>query len=712
MTRQRVEPARAGPGGVPLANRRLASLALVGILLLTFIVYLPSLGNGFTNWDDADYVTENPLVARPHVRDVLMTPVIGNYHPLTILSLALNYRISGYQPVSYHWLNLILHLANTGLVFAFVWMLSRRRFWTATATSLFFGIHPMHVESVAWIAERKDVLYTLFYLLGLMAYLRYLERRRWAWFALCLAALVLSLASKPAAVVFPLTLLALDTFFRRTDRLRLVLEKLPFLVLSIAAGLLTLKAQHELGAVASPGTWNLFEKLLFASYGSLMYVLKLFVPVGLSAVYPYPAKGIGPEFYGALVVMLVAFPALLFVCRRLRPLLFGWAFFFINILLVLQFVTVGQALMADRYTYVPYIGLLLGLTWWLDERPRPGKAGGPARLVIGAVLVVLLPLSLCQTWMRCGVWKNSETLWTDTIRKFPGRIVIAHNNLGLALADQGRYEEAIPRYCEAIRLKDNSGKVHSNLGLALAAQGKLDEAIFQYREAIRLDPNYSAAHNNLGIVLAAQDKLEEAIAHYREAIRLKDNYGETHNNLGVALAAQGKLEEAISHYREAIRLKDNYGEAHNNLGIALETQGKFEEAIAHYREAIRLRANYAKAHSNLGLALAAQGKFDEAVAEGMEWMRQQPQNPEAATVLAAALARKGDVEGAIRRYGNPSLFGAAYAEAYVSAGDQKRRLGNAGEAAAAYRRALELDPGSAGARRGLDALGGVTPGGR
>ncbi len=578
MTKKRVEPARAKPRGAPPANRHIPSLAVIGILVLTFIVYLPSLGNGFTNWDDDVYVTENPLVARPHAVDVLMTPLGGNYHPLTVLSLALNYRISGYQPASYHWLNLLLHLANTGLVFAFVWMLSRRRFWTATATSLFFGIHPMHVESVAWIAERKDVLYTLFYLLGLIAYLRYLERRRWAWFAVCLAAFVLSLASKPAAVVFPLTLLALDYFFRRTDRIRLVLEKLPFLALSIAAGWLTLKAQQAVGAVAPVGTWSLFEKLLFASYGSLMYVLKLFVPVGLSAVYPYPDKGsgIGPEFYGALVVMLVALPALLFVYRRLRPVLFGWAFFFINILLVLQFFTVGKAVMADRYTYVPYIGLLLGLTWWLDERPRPGQAGRPARLVIGAVLIAMLPLSLYQTWTRCGVWKNSETLWTDTIQKFPHRIEVAYNNLGIVLA----------------------------------ARGKLDEAISHYREAIRLKHDYVEAHNNLGTTLTAQGQFDEAISHYREAIRLKHDYAEAHNNLGVALAAHGEFEEAISHYREAIRLKHDYVEAHNNLGIVLAQTGRFEEAIQQLRRALEIDPHYAAAERNLNLALQKSGRLD------------------------------------------------------------------------------------------------------
>jgi protein O-mannosyl-transferase len=576
MTKKRVPPARTKPRSAPAAHRRVPGLALLGILLITFIVYLPSLGNGFTNWDDDRYVTENPLLVHPRLHDVLTKPLDGNYHPLTVLSLALNYRISGLQPGSYHWLNLLLHLANTGLVFAFVWMLSRRRFWAAIATSLFFGIHPMHVESVAWVTERKDLLYAFFYLLGLIGYLRYLERRRLVWLAVCLATFVLSLASKPAAVVFPLTLLALDYFSRRKDHLRLVLEKLPFLALSLAVGMLTLKAQQAVGSAARPGTWDPFDRLLFAAYGSLMYVLKLFVPVGLSAVYPYPRNGgsIGPEFYVALVVVLVAFPALLYVCRRLRPVLFGWAFFFINILLVLQFFTVGPAVMADRYTYVPYIGLLLGLAWWLDERPQPGKPGAPVRLVIGAVLIAMLPLCLYQTWTRCGVWRNSETLWTDAVAKFPHRISVAHNNLGLVRATQGRVEEAMSQYREAIRLNGDNIDARNNLGVALAAQGKIEEAIAQYREAIQRKHDYFRAYNNLGNALGAQGRLEEAMAQYREAIRLADNFADAHNNLGATLARMGRLDEAIPELRRALEIDPHHADASRNLALALKDSGR------------------------------------------------------------------------------------------------------------------------------------------
>ena len=608
-TKKRDQAPRATPGSAAPASRPVPGLALLGVLLLTFLVYLPSLRNGFTNWDDPAYVTENALLVHPNVHDVLTTPVAGNYHPLTILSLALNYRLAGLQPSSYHWLNLLLHLANTALVFAFVWMLTRRRFWTAVATSLLFGIHPMHVESVAWIAERKDVLYTFFYLLGLIAYLRHLERRGWRWYAACLSAFVLSLASKPAAAVFPLTLLAVDWFVRRADRLRMLLEKLPFLALSAVAGWLTLRAQWTSGAIAPAGTWSPFEKLLFAAYGSVMYVLKLFVPVGLSAIYPYPETGrrIGPEFYAAFAAMLVAFPLMLYLCRRLRPVLFGWAFFFINLLLVLQFVTVGRATMADRYTYVPYIGLLIALTWWLDERALPGRPGAIARWVIGAVLVVMLPLSLVQTWTRCGVWQSKRTLWADTIRKFPHRVDMAYNYVGQSLAAEGRLDEAIAHYREAIRLRSDYSEACNNLGAALEAQGRLGEAEARYRQAIRLTERMVAVQDSLAGALAARGKVEEAAAHRREAARLRHDNGTPYFNAGAVLAAEGRIEESIPDFRAATRLAPDFTDAYDNLGVALMRTGRAAEAIPQFRRALELDPRNAAARSNLALALRQVG---------------------------------------------------------------------------------------------------------
>src|SRR2546426_1352573 len=294
-------------------------LWLGAVVFVTFAVYVPSLDNDFTNWDDTQYVLDNHLLAHPSFKAVLTTPVGGNYHPLTIWSLALNYRLSGLNPASYHWLSLLLHLANTALVFLFIRRLSGGRLWTSVATSLFFGIHPMHVESVAWIAERKDVLYAFFYLVSLIAYLRYLDARKWGWLMASLLALILSAASKPAAVVLPLTLLAIDYYRGRALTLRVVLEKVPFFAVSLVGGLLTLQAQHTVGAMAYAHVWNPFQKLLFASYGTVMYIVKLFVPVSLSAIYPYPSlpvKRLGSEVYYALVAVAALLPTVLYLCRR------------------------------------------------------------------------------------------------------------------------------------------------------------------------------------------------------------------------------------------------------------------------------------------------------------------------------------------------------------------------------------------------------------
>src|SRR5258706_9560495 len=261
-------------------------LALLGILVLTFAAYIHSLGNGYVNWDDNYYVTLNPLVSHPTLGGILTTQVAANWHPLTIASLALNYRISGLHPASYHWLNLLLHLANTALVFLFIRKLTGGRVWTTVITALFFGIHPMHVESVAWIAERKDVLYAFFYLLALITYLRYLDNRRLVTLLATLLAFVCSVASKPAAVVLPLSLLAIDYFRRRPIHLAAWLEKVPFFAVSIAGGLLTIQAHRSAGAIADPHVWTPIQRLLFASYATVMYGVKLFLPVSLSVVYP------------------------------------------------------------------------------------------------------------------------------------------------------------------------------------------------------------------------------------------------------------------------------------------------------------------------------------------------------------------------------------------------------------------------------------------
>ena len=653
----------------PNADRgrpRSASLLWLGaILVLTFVVYIPCLDNGFTNWDDNPYVTENPLLAHPTVQAVLTTPLEGNYHPLTIWSLALNYRISGLDPASYHWLSLLLHLADTALVFLFIWALTGGRLWTTVATSLFFGVHPMHVESVAWISGRKDVLYAFFYLLGMIAYLRYLERRQILWLGLALLAFVLSAASKPAAVVFPVTLLAIDYYRRRLFSLSMLAEKAPFFAVSLVCGLLTLKAQQSVGAVADPHLWSPIQKLLIASYGTVMYVIKLFVPVHLSALYPYPnmqGKGMGPEFYLALVALAVLLPTMVYLCRRNRAVLFGVGFFFINVVLVLQFFTVGQAVMADRYTYLPYIGLLFALAWWLDERPALG--GAPIRPLVAAGLFLLLPLSLFQTWARCDVWQNSETLWNDTIQKYP---------------------EAVPAY--------------SGRGLVKVSRGDLAGAEADYSRAIALNPRYRDAYINRGIAYFKMHEYEKSIADRRRAVELEPrnpgNYKE-YGSIGEAFQQLGRNDSAYTYFDRAIELNPGYPEARNNRGIIKMWGGDLEGAVADFSGAIELNPKYRAAYANRAIAYTSLREYDKSIADSRRAVELEPRNPN-------NYLEYGSIGGAFQRLNqNDSAYDAfdraielnpGYAEGLNNRGVIKVWRGDVAGAVADFSRAIAANPG-------------------
>ncbi|HYJ31658.1 MAG TPA: tetratricopeptide repeat protein [Candidatus Binatia bacterium] len=589
-------PSRRRPAAAPTDARYGPWWAwLAGILALTFAVYLPSLDNGFTNWDDAKYVTENLTLAHPSLHDIVVRPLEGNYHPLTVLSLALNYRLSGLHPASYHWLNLLLHLANTALVFLFIRKLAGG-LWAPVVTGLFFGIHPMHVESVAWIAERKDVLFVFFYLAGLIAYLEYRDSKRGMWLAGALAACLLSLASKPAAVTFPVALLLVDAYRGRRWDSASVLEKAPFFVLAIVAGLLTLKAQKAVGAIVDVPVFPLFSRVLFAAYGTVSYVVKLLVPLGLSAIYPYPVGGrVGPEFYVALVALVVLLPAVVYGFRRDRAVLFGLAFFLVNIALVLQFVTVGHALMADRYTYLPYVGLFFALSHWMDTGPRPWASGSSVKTFTAGLLLLLVPVCLVQTWKRCGVWKDSSTLWTDTIRNYPNRIYDAYFLRGTYYHHTvGDPAAALADYDEALKLNPRAAFALANKGTLLFDLGRADSAYLYLDRALQLKPDLAGALNNRGAIKGQRGDLPGAIADFSRAIASDPQFRDPYENRAVGYYMAGQFDKAIADTRRALELDPGNPENHalwDAIGQYQQKLHDYRDAVTAHEEAIR-RAPY------------------------------------------------------------------------------------------------------------------------
>ena len=611
---------RATPAAEPRAPRA-ALLWLAGILGLTFVSYLPSLSNGFTNWDDPLYVLQNPLLRHPSVSAILTTPVAGNWHPLTIWSYVLNFQIAGLDPASYHWLNLLLHLANTALVFAFVRALAPGRLWTAVVTSLFFGIHPMHVESVAWIAERKDVLYAFFYLLGLLAYLRYLKAFQGAWLVASLMAFTLSIASKPAAIIFPLVLVAIDYYRRRPFDGRSVFEKAPFLAISTAVLTITLQVQEKAGAINRMDIGPMFPRMLVACFGVMMYVVKAIVPFGLSAMYPYPknpAASLGPEFYLGFA-FVAACAAGVYLGRRNRPLVFGAAFFLINLLLVLQFVSVGKVVMADRYTYIPYVGLFFALAWPLNE-PRTPRA---ARQGLAALLLLLVPVSFVQTWNRNQIWRDSGTLWTDVIRQYPGRIYDAYNNRGKYYFDGGHYAEALADYEQALALDAKPARTYFSKGSALGRLGRVDEALASLDRALELDPALVEARSDRAGIRLMKGDMKGAISDLDAAIRLNPGFRGSYVNRGSAYAMSGDLERAVADYRHAIELEPHHPRVYElwgALGDALVTLKRPQEAVAAYDQAIALapetqRGDLYRGRSRAWLAWGDRERADRDAAE-------------------------------------------------------------------------------------------------
>jgi tetratricopeptide (TPR) repeat protein len=560
---------------------------------LTFAAYLPSLDNDFTNWDDTQYVLDNSQVKHPDLGVIVSSPIAANYHPLTILSLAANYRISGLHPGSYHAVNLLLHLANTALVFAFVWTLSAGRRWTTAVTSLFFGIHPMHVESVAWVSGRKDVLYAFFFLAGLIAYLRYAKTRRWEWWWATGLAFLASLASKPAAVVFPVTLLLVDWYQRRPWSPRLLLEKSAWFAASLAAGLLTIRAQSLGGALEQQ--WDPVSRVLFAAYGLVMYMVKLVVPVHLSAIYPFPGaggRGLGPEYYVALAAAVIGIPILVHRLIRQRPAIFGFAFYLVNIALVLQLVTVGKAVMADRYTYLPYVGLLFALAWPLDEGGGDSGLARSARRALAGGFLVLLPVCLAATWARCDVWQNSESLWSDTIRKFPDSSVDAYVNRGYYYHNVTKeYGKALADYDRAIAVDPAVPYAWNDRGMLLADVGEPDAALASLDRAIALRPGYALAWNNRGGVKVKRGDLAGGIADISRAIELEPSSRDAYANRAIGHNLSGEHERAIEDARRAVALSPGHPENYvlqGLMGTSSLALRRDREAIGYLSEALRL----------------------------------------------------------------------------------------------------------------------------
>jgi tetratricopeptide (TPR) repeat protein len=677
-------------------KRKEIILALI-LVAATWAVYWPVKNHEFINLDDDVDIAQNWFVQKglnqESVKWALTNSFPEYWHPLTWLSIMADVELFGMDPGWHHVSNVFLHTLNAVLLF---WILLRMSgaMGQSFFVSLLFALHPLHVESIAWAAARKDVLSTFFLFLAIWAYHGYTTRQTVKRYLLVLVLYGLGLMSKPMLVTFPFILLLLDFWpLRRlhlpepasrkkkkgkrtpaeeapgSSALSLLLEKLPFLGLALVCTMAVSfpRAGWEpfLSFEIRPLSLRIANALL--SYAG--YLWQTIWPMNLAVFHPYPISLPAWQAAGSAMLLAVITLGALRSASRRQYFLVGWLWYLMTLAPVLGLVQWGLwPAKADRFTYVPLIGIFIVAAWgageimgrWRHKEVILSASGGAAVLYFSVF-----------TWFQLSHWQNSSTLFTRAL-EVTEKNYVAHNNLGVALKEKGDADSAILHYREAIRIAPDYWLARRNLGDELRLKGNLSEAMVQYAALLRVRPNDDLTRHSLGMAFALSGNLDEAIKHFRESIRLYPYHPGVHFNLGLALARQNRMDEAIACFSEAIRLKPVYPEALFNLGVAFDSQGKVEEAISYYQRGLEFKVDDAHLHYNLGMALARKGEIDKAAHHFSEAARRKPE----------------------------------FEEAHYNLGIANARMGKTKEAEANFSEALRINPGFVEARKRLETLQG------
>jgi tetratricopeptide (TPR) repeat protein len=652
------------------------------VALITFVVFSPALRNGFVNWDDLETLVENQNFrgfSWSHLRWMFTTFHMGHYQPLSWFTFSLDYLLWGMDPFGYHLTNILIHAANA-VLFYFVTLrllaiatapISRAVILELVAgfSALVFAIHPLRVESVVWATERRDVLSGFFLLLTVLCYLKAVgpgtnntSGRRWITGSAGLY--VLSLLSKASGMTLPVVLLILDVYpLRRlgggpgkwvgADVKRVWLEKIPFFIAAVAAGVVALMAQKKAGALVSTESYDFTDRIAQGFYGITFYMVKTLLPTGLAPLYDIPS-----DFYlfhwrvilAAIIFLLLGLG--FFAARHRWPgALAGWIAYLVLLAPVLGIAQAGLQLVADRYTYLSCMvwAILLASALPYLCRPGPQKVARPvsAALSIAIPLLVIFGLG-ALTWRQTEVWHDSERLWSHALAVSPSGMAYLH--VGRFKAQRGDLEGAVTHLRRAVEINPKNDVFQSNLALVLARQGNLAEATVHFRRALEINPSDAATQNNMGITLAQQGKLDEAIQHFQRSLEIKSNDASGHTNLANVLLSRGDMEGAIKHMRLAIEIDPTDAENHYNLAMVLARRGSLAEATHHLRRVAELKPGDAAAANNLAVTLAKQGELAEAGLRFEEALRINPDLAEAHAGLARVLAVQKKPEQAMRHY--------------------------------------------------------------
>ncbi len=644
-------------------------LELLGLAVLTLGLYWPSFHFDFVNFDDQLYVLNNAFILHPTIASLLDGSGTGNFHPLTMLSLRLDYWLGGGSPGIFHINNVVWHLLNSILVFFFARRILPNKMGAAFFAALLFAIHPMHIESVAWISSRKDLVYTFFYLGALIAYFEYLKTKQKKHLLLTFGAAVISLLSKPAAITLPVALVLLHYLAFGKIKIKSALPLIPLFIGSLLIGMLTIQLQSN-AAVNDLETYSVTQRLSFAFYGLFFYIVKSILPTGLSPMHPYPQETemlewgfLMPAAVGAIFLLILGWLGM----RKNRILGFAGLFFLLNLILMLQLVSVGRAIVAERYSYLCYIGLFLALIVLIERVPQIPKKKSTFYLISISIGLPLFYLSSQQL----KVWQNSETLWSKAISEYP-QDWFAYIGRGNYYKDVSNNSKALADFNKAVQLAPDRFDNYFNLGDLQHQLGYTRQAIESYSKAIQLRPDYEQAYINRGQFYVSANDGAKALGDFNTAIALNPDSYLAYNNRGNLYLLTGNQEEAISDFNKAIELNPNYARAWYNRGTA-QLNSDLESAKRDLEKAINLDPGYFDAFNNLGSVYYQTRELDRSVKAYTQAL--QLNSHASGTWLNLAVVKNsiGDYKGALESAMRAKQEGAQVSEAYL---DQLRSKAN------------------------------------
>ncbi|CAN2041017.1 protein O-mannosyl-transferase [Candidatus Magnetomoraceae bacterium gMMP-15] len=584
------------------------------LILSTLVVYWQVTCHDFINYDDDLYVTENSNVQSGLSIDSIIwaftTGHAGNWHPITWLSHMLDCELYGLNSMGHHWTNLQFHIINTILLFIVIRLMTGA-VWKSAFIAALFALHPLHVESVAWVAERKDVLSTFFWFLSMIAYFYYIKNSSKKNYLLLAVIFAMGLMAKPMLVTLPFILLLLDfwplsrfqistckdLFYRLIP---LIKEKIPLMVLSIISSIITFLVQEHGGAVAPLEIFPLSIRIANAIISYFAYLGKMVWPHNLAVFYPHPEYSMIQALVPGLLLLCVSF-LVLWADKKFPYILTGWFWYLGTLFPVIGIVQVGSQCMADRYTYIPLIGIFIIIAWGISDLSAGFKKQKHILVLVSGLVIICLGIS---TWIQTSYWKDSIKLFTHTLNVTENND-IAHHVLGHALQKKGRLDEALSHYYETLKYDTENAKVYNNIGNIFNTQKKPDKAVSFYNKALELDPDYANAHNNLANVLSTLERLDDAAKHYNKVLKIEPKHENAHYNFGNLLIKQEKFTKAGFHFAQAIKIKPDYAEAYHGIGVILFWRGEIKKAIPFFQKAVKIKPDYKEAQKNLKIAQQA-----------------------------------------------------------------------------------------------------------